>query len=618
MIHPEAGAALPTTQRHSAAAAAVDGSAGPPPHGRPTWPVIGAGSLAVLLMLAVTGLIATRRYNIELGDAARELRTLDLVLAAETTRSFQGVELVLDNVADQVAAEGAVTPDAVVDRMSTEAVHQALKARVAGVPQLDAVTVVSATGKLVNFSRGWPIPEVHLEDRDYFLALRDGHEKLFLSEPVNNRGSGTPTIYLARRLSAPDGTFLGLVLGAVELASFERLYASLQLGPGNVIALWRTDGVLLARYPAVAAGRRMPVADITPTDQAWHGVAGIFERSATIGDGPPELRVIASHEADGVPVQVNIGRDEASILADWRREVAGLGVAVGVASLCVGALVWALLRRFNAYEAVAAASRDREAAVAARVQAEAAREAAEQANRAKSAFMANMSHELRTPLTAVIGYSELLEEELADLGERRVMDDLDKVKGNARHLLGLINDVLDLSKVEAGRMDVYLEDFAVKDFVEETMASVEALVRRKNNALVLDLGEGLGSMRSDPVKLRQCLYNLLGNAAKFTEAGRIAVRVRRDDDWVSFAVDDTGIGLSPEQVGRLFQRFSQADESTTRRFGGTGLGLALSRAFARLLGGDITVVSRSGQGSTFTLVVPAVVDRAEGGVAVVA
>ena len=229
--------------------------------------------------------------------------------------------------------------------------------------------------------------------------------------------------------------------------------------------------------------------------------------------------------------------------------------------------------------------------------------------------MANMSHELRTPLSAVIGYSELLEEELADLGEIRVLDDLNKVKGNARHLLGLINDVLDLSKVEAGRMDVFPEDFAVKGFVEETVASVDALVRRRNNTLVLDLGEGLGTMRSDPVKLRQCLYNLLSNAAKFTEAGRIAVRVRRDDDRLSFAVEDTGIGLGPEQIGRLFQRFSQADESTTRRFGGTGLGLALSRAFARLLGGDITVVSRSGQGSTFTLVVPAAVELAEPGVA---
>ena len=600
MTHPEAHRPPEATDRHPAA------------RGRPTWLVVGAGGVAVLLMLAVTGLIAIRRHAVELGDAARELRTLDLVLAAETTRSFQSIALVLDSVADQVAAEGAVTPQAVVERMSTEPVHQALKARVAGLPQLDAVTVISATGKLINFSRGWPIPDVHLDDRDYFQALRDGHETTYLGEPVTNRGSGTPTIYLARRLSAPDGTFLGLVLGAVELASFERLYASLQLGPGNVIALWRTDGVLLARYPAIAPGRRMPVADITPSDGAWHGVAGVFERSATVGDGPPELRVVASHKADGVPVQVNIGRSEASILADWRREVAGLGVAVGVASLCVVALVWALLRRFKAYEAVAAASRDREAAVAARVQAEAAREAAEEANRAKSAFMANMSHELRTPLSAVIGYSELLEEELADLGERRVMDDLNKVKGNARHLLGLINDVLDLSKVEAGRMDVCPEDFAVKGFVEETVASVEALVRRKHNTLVLDLGDGLGTMRSDPVKLRQCLYNLLSNAAKFTEAGRIAVRVRRDDDRLSFAVEDTGIGLSPEQITRLFQRFTQADESTTRRFGGTGLGLALSRAFARLLGGDITVESRSGQGSTFTLHVPAVIEKVDG------
>ncbi len=584
------------------------------PRSRAARAVVGTGLLAIALMLATTAVIGFRRYNAELADAARELRTLDLLLAAETGRSFQSVELVLDNIAEQVGADGDMTPDAMVQREATRAVHDLLKARVADVPQLDAVTIISAAGKLVNFSRYWPIPDVSLDDRDYFKAMRDGHDKLFLSEPVQNRGSGTPTVYLARRLSAPDGAFLGLALGAIELSSFDRLYGSLQLGPGNVIALWRRDGVLLARYPALEAGRRMPPAAIMPPDALWHGVPGLFERVGNMDGGAPEWRVVASHPADGaVPLEVNISRSERLILSDWRRDVAGIGTAVAVASLCVLGLMWALLRRFGAYEAVAEASRGREAAIAAQVQAEAAREAAEDANRAKSNFLANMSHELRTPLSAVIGYTELLEEELSDLGERGVLDDLGKVKGNAKHLLGLINDVLDLSKVEANRMDVFPEDFAVAGFVEDAAGAVETLMRRKNNTLALDLGDELGMLRSDVVKLRQCLFNLLSNAAKFTEAGRVTLRVRRDGgeggDWISFAVEDTGIGMTGDQLGRLFQRFTQADESTTRRFGGTGLGLALSRAFARLLGGDIAVESEVGRGTVFTLRVPAVAVR---------
>ena len=585
-----------------------------PPHGstrsRAARAVIGTGVLAIVLMLAATALIATHRYNAELADAARELRTLDLLLAAETGRSFQSVELVLDNIAEQVGADGDLTPDMVTERESTKAVHDLLAARVADVPQLDAVTIVSASGRLINFSRGWPIPDVRLDDRDYFKALRDGHDKLYLSEPVLNRGSGTPTVYLARRLSAPDGTFLGVALGAVELSSFDRLYASLQLGPGNIIALWRRDGVLLARYPAVEAGRRLPPEAITPPDAPWHGVRGVFAREGNLDGDGLVMRVIASHSTDGsVPMQVNIGRSQRLILRDWRRDMAGIGAAVAVASLCVLGLMWALLRRFGAYEAIAEASRGREAAIAAQAQAEAAREAAEEANRAKSNFLANMSHELRTPLSAVIGYTELLEEEAEELAAPTMLADLGKVKGNAKHLLGLINDVLDLSKVEANRMDVFPEDFAVADFVEDAAASVDALVKRRGNALVLDLGEGLGVLRSDVVKLRQCLFNLLSNAAKFTEGGRITLRVRRQHgeggDWMSFAVEDSGIGMTPEQVDRLFQRFTQADESTTRRFGGTGLGLALSRAFARLLGGDIAVESEEGRGSVFTLRVPA-------------
>ena len=234
-----------------------------------------------------------------------------------------------------------------------------------------------------------------------------------------------------------------------------------------------------------------------------------------------------------------------------------------------------------------------------------AKEAAEAANMAKSQFLANMSHELRTPLSAVIGYAEMIEEDLSERGDAALLGDVGKIKFNARHLLSLINDVLDLSKIEADRMTTFAETFPVAGLLRDVASTAEALVRQKDNALVVEADKSLGEMHTDQVKLRQCLFNLVSNAAKFTQSGRIVLRAARDNDVVVFSVADSGIGMSAEQVERLFERFSQADASTTRRFGGTGLGLAITRAFCRLLGGDVSVASTEGQGSTFTIRVPA-------------
>ena len=250
---------------------------------------------------------------------------------------------------------------------------------------------------------------------------------------------------------------------------------------------------------------------------------------------------------------------------------------------------------------------------------ESARDTAEAANRAKSQFIANMSHELRTPLSAVIGYSEMLEEEVEELGQVQLLDDLKKINSNARHLLSLISDVLDISKIEANRMTVFAETVVVSELVASVASTVDSLVAKKGNRLVVEAGAGLGTLHSDTVKIRQCLFNLLGNAAKFTEGGQITLSARREPgagiegerDWLSFAVRDSGIGMTTEQVGRLFQRFSQADESTTRQYGGTGLGLAITQGFARLLGGDVIVTSQPGHGSTFTLRVPAIYREAQ-------
>jgi len=229
------------------------------------------------------------------------------------------------------------------------------------------------------------------------------------------------------------------------------------------------------------------------------------------------------------------------------------------------------------------------------------------ASQHKSSFLANMSHELRTPLNAIIGYSEMLQEEVEDLGEEAFLPDLQRINAAGKHLLGLINDILDLSKIEAGRMDLFVESFDIKQLVADVEAIVRPLIEKHDNVLVVDCADDLGTMHTDQTKVRQALFNLLSNAAKFTEHGTISLTVEREpDDWLSFAVADTGIGMTDEQLGRLFEAFSQAEASTRSKYGGTGLGLAISRHFCRLMGGDLTVESAYGEGSTFTMRLPAV------------
>jgi len=220
-----------------------------------------------------------------------------------------------------------------------------------------------------------------------------------------------------------------------------------------------------------------------------------------------------------------------------------------------------------------------------------------------------MSHELRTPLNAIIGYTEMVQDLARDDGNTDYVPDLEKVVSAAKHQLHLVNDILDLSKIEAGKMTLFLEEFDVAKLVNEVAATVQPLVMKKSNTLEVICPVDIGLMTADQTKVRQTLFNLLSNASKFTEKGTIRLAASRSSlnsqpSTLNFVVTDSGIGMTPEQLGKLFQAFEQADSSTSKKYGGTGLGLVISRKFCQLMGGDITVTSEAGKGSTFTVTLP--------------
>jgi signal transduction histidine kinase/DNA-binding response OmpR family regulator len=543
---------------------------------RPSWILIVA-TVVLIAMIAGGNLFFLTNLRASLLLATESsLSRHSLMLAEQSDRSFKSVDLVLSDIADHIARQGVIDTASYHRLMSRYETFLLLKEKISGLPHVEAVTLIDAKGTLINFSRSWPIPDVNVTDRDYYMVLKDDRKlESYVSTPVRNRATATWNIYVARRLNAPDGGFLGLVLGAVSMEYFENFFGTTVTGPGNSVSMVRDDGTLLARFPSSAdIGHAF-----STTAQRALSAGGLVRETSPSGHEP---HLVAARQLANYPVAIAVSQTEESALVEWRRMATLLGVTT--AGCCLLIFIAALM--------IARWRRDRDRAV----------RTAQAASEAKSSFLAVMSHEIRTPMNAVLGLAaELLSTPLTDEQRRSVV----AIHDAGDNLLNLLNDILDFSKLEAGRLAFEALAFSPETLVDNAVSVIGPRASAKGLTVKTVRETALPqALIGDAGRIRQVLLNLLSNAVKFTERGEVVVAIRclaRDAGraTIEWSVTDTGIGIPPDRIKDLFQDFTQADTSISRRFGGSGLGLSICKRLVEQMGGEVSVVSAPGQGSTF-------------------
>jgi signal transduction histidine kinase len=581
---------------------------------RPTRLLIGSGAAALALILIGTTLLVVAVRGWEIRDTERELTTLNVSLAEQTARALQSVDLILASLVEQLQAEQVATA-ADYERKNDHATYEVLKSKTAGVPQLDAVSLIAADGRVINFSRFFPIPAINVSDRDYFAALRDDpRSRSLLSAPVENRGTGSWTIYLARRVSGPDGKFIGLVLGAINLAYFENLYEALELTAGSAVGLWRSDGTLLARYPATAdVGKQYP---LSQARQAL--VDGKPYVAAATADLPE--RLISGKAVRGYPVIVTISRGMAEVLADWRLQAVVVGIAGAICIAAVILFVWVLIRQFGAYEALARVRRQREEAVRGREKAEAQINQLQKME-ALGQLTGGIAHDFNNLLTVILGSAENLRRRLP-AQDRELQGMVDAMIRNGERGATLTHRLLAFSRrqpLEPKPLDPNVLVAGMSELLQRTLG--------ESIAIATVLAADAWWISADANQLENALLNLAVNARDaMPDGGKLTIETANatidaayaaQHDEVSagpytvIAVSDTGTGMTKQTIEKVFEPFF-----TTKEIGrGTGLGLSQVYGFVKQSGGHVKLYSELGRGTTVKLYLPRVAAPASDGAA---